>query len=526
MYHIVFGILLVHDDFSLTEGSNFSVFTSTFSIRTEKLDHYGMTGSRNLQKSRITGDYSFLYLFMLFLSGASMNSHLLNKKGIFTFLATLAVFSIPLNAADTRYKDRLFDVDMAKDVVYATDVPHLSSLHSLSQMILSAGEEIYFYDSENEVTKKPLTMNIFSPKGDTETKRAAVLVSHGGAMVAGSKEDTDQQTVAYCDSLAARGFVTASVGYRLGVTVSGTGFKYSIDSVDFARTVYRGVQDISAAVRYMRKNASQLGIDPNKIYLVGNSAGAIISLENIYTSNETEFPRYINKQGAPDLGKIDLYGEQGVDSHANGGAFLWGGIHSPSIIGNNNTPVLLVHGTDDNTVLFKTGRPLGNASSMINYMVPEEYAQMAALMTFEINTPTLYGSFVIDSVLKAKNIEHETYFVEGQKHEFYDYDDYEDIVRTKVFDFLYKLASSDSKTTINSQKALARTSRIQMEHGNRSFSISHGKDLKYTVVDIRGRASLSGLVSAGNPVDLGSLKNGVYMLQVQGMKAIRFNISR
>ena len=80
MYHIVFGILLVHDDFSLTEGSNFSVFTSTFSIRTEKLDHYGMTGSRNLQKSRITGDYSFLYLFMLFLSGASMNSHLLKRN--------------------------------------------------------------------------------------------------------------------------------------------------------------------------------------------------------------------------------------------------------------------------------------------------------------------------------------------------------------------------------------------------------------------------------------------------------------
>ena len=35
---------------------------------------------------------------------------------------------------------------------------------------------------------------------------------------AGAKDDKDQHTVTYCDSLAARGFVTAAVEYRLGIT--------------------------------------------------------------------------------------------------------------------------------------------------------------------------------------------------------------------------------------------------------------------------------------------------------------------
>ncbi len=515
MHHIVFGILLVHDDFSLTEGSNFSVFTSTSSIRTEKLDHYGMTGSRNLQKSRITGDYSFLYLFMLFLSGASMNSHLLNKKGIFTFLATLAVFSIPLNAADTRYKDRMFEVEKKKDVEFAVNVPHLSSLHSLTQMIYAfAGEYIYFYNKENDVTNQPLLLDLYTPKADNETKRAAIIVSHGGAMVAGAKDDTDQQSVNYCDSLAARGFVTASIQYRRGVTLTGSGVNYSIDSVDFARTVYRGVQDVSAAVRYMRKNADKLGIDPNRIYLLGNSAGAILSLENIYVRKEADFPSYINKTGAPELGGMDIYGEQGVDSHANGAVSLWGAIHNPNIIGENKTPVLLIHGTDDETVLFKTGKPLGEGFSMSN-------------MTLNVQAPTLYGSYVIDSVLTAKNIEHETYFVNGADHEFYDDTEYEKPVQDKVFNFLYKLATSEVTTSTHSRKfAIAHKSAIQMQNGNTSFTVSSGKSLKFEILDIRGRTSMKGTVSAGQSIAMGSLSKGIYVLKVQGEQAIRFNLSK
>ena len=107
-------------------------------------------------------------------------------------------------------------------------------MHSLSSTLIEeVGQYVYFYTNENDVELKPLLMDLYTPKGDTEKKRAAVIVSHGGAFVAGAKDDTDQQTVTYCDSLAARGFVAASIEYRMGVTLAGSGINYSIDSVDF-----------------------------------------------------------------------------------------------------------------------------------------------------------------------------------------------------------------------------------------------------------------------------------------------------
>lgn len=448
-----------------------------------------------------------------------------SRKTIPFALVAMGVLAISSNAAE-RYKDRLFSVEKTKDVTYATNVPHLSSLHSLAQTLIEeVGQYVYFYSNENDVELKPLLMDLYTPKGDTEKKRAAVIVSHGGAMVAGAKDDTDQQSVTYCDSLAARGFVAASIEYRLGVTMEGSGLSYSIDSVDFARSVYRGVQDINAAVRYMRKNADKLGIDPNKIYLVGNSAGAILSLENIYTSKETDFPNYIQKKNTPDLGSLDTYGEQGFDSHANGAVALWGAVHNPNIIGDNKTPVFLVHGIDDETVLFKTGRPLANASKMIANMLPNSMAMLASLLKLDIGTPTLYGSFVIDSLLTAKKIDHESYFVERAYHEFYDEPEYEEPVRTKVFDFLYRLASANSPESIG-KRVIARESIIQMQYGNKSFTVSRGNNLNYSVVDLQGRTAMSGNVSAGQSVNLSSLKNGVYVLRVQGENAIRFGLSK
>lgn len=438
-----------------------------------------------------------------------------STKRLIAALITLSVSAVSTNAADIRYKDRLFSVEKAVDVPFAEDVPHLNSLHQLAPIASEAtGYEVFLYNNEKDVKKKPLLMDIYTPKGDSEKNRALVIVSHGGAMVAGAKDDTYQQTVNYCDSLAARGFVAASIQYRRGVSITGKNLKYNIDSVDFARSVYRGVQDVSTAVRFMRKYSDQFGIDPNRIYLVGNSSGAILSLENIYAQSEADFPSYIKKSGAPDLGDLNMYGEQGIDPHANGVVALWGAIHNPNIIGDNKTPILLVHGTADETVLFKTGRPLSEGVSV-------------DMLKLSINAPTLYGSFVIDSVLTAKNIEHETYFVDGAEHEFYDDYEYGSKVKNKVFDFLYKLASFETTTAIKTRTfAQAPKSAIQMEPGNLRFSLNRGNNLKYAIMDLRGRPIMTGKVSVGESVDLSQLSNGIYMLRVQGMQAIRFSITR
>ena len=413
-------------------------------------------------------------------------------KSLFNHKLPIALFTVTAlataaNAACERYKDCSFDVKKTADVVYATDVPALSSPHNLSTIAASFGNQIYFYADESKYALTDLKMDIYSPNEDKENKRAAVIVAHGGSFVAGAKGDTDQKSVAYCDSLAARGFVAASIDYRLGVTVQGDfmdpvtlannaavyvgqGMKVetaiqaalfndissnyydlSIEADDYARAVYRGVQDINAAVRYLRANAETYGIDPERIYVLGNSAGAILAIENIYTSKETDFPPESYQAGLnrPALGGLNDYGVGNtLDAHANGAVALWGAIHNPAILKYNKTPIFLAHGDADGTVLFKDGQPMKNFSA--GSLLPDEYAGLAPTLeehvTFTIDAPTLYGSFVIDSVLKVNNgtkAKPETYFVEGQKHEFYNKEGYTEEVQSRVFDFLYKLATSD-----------------------------------------------------------------------------------
>ena len=441
-------------------------------------------------------------------------------------LAVLAI-SFAHGFAAERYKDRLFDVDVQKDVVYASGVNHLSALSKLSTTLsalasANGGTMVYLYDNEEDLQPIDLHMDIYSPKGDSENKRPAVLVLHGGAFAAGAKDDMDQQSVTYCDSLAARGFVTAAVQYRLGITAKTENMYISIDSANFSRTVYRGIQDVRAALRYMRANANNLGIDPDRIYLLGNSAGAVLSLENIYVDKASEIPAVAKEN--PQLGGLDEYGVKGSNSEANGVVALWGGIHDVSIIEGKATPVLLVHGTADSTVLFKTGRPLGNISATFENVMPSMFASAGSL-TVDVKAPTLYGSFVIDSVLKAKGIEHETYFVEGMSHEFYDDGDYDVKVKEKVFGFLYGLTQKPAVASIKAV-VLAKASRIRMGEGNLSFTLGSGKDAQYAVMDMRGRKVMQGIAAAGESVDLSGLNSGVYVLNVRGERPVRFGLSK
>lgn len=425
-------------------------------------------------------------------------------KSLFNYklpIALLAVTALATaaNAACERYKDCSFDVKKTADVVYAEGVPQLKEQHNLSALVSSFGQSIAFYKNETNVEKINLKMDIFTPTNDGGAeKRAAVIVAHGGSFVAGAKDDKDQKSIAYCGSLAARGFVAASIGYRLGVTVQdvdGTipadvgelvgqllknaAYEMKIDAADYARAVYRGVQDINAAVRYLRANAETYGIDPERIYVLGNSAGAILAIENIYTSKETDFPPESYQAGLnrPALGGLNDYGVGNtLDAHANGAVALWGATHDPAVLKYNKTPIFLAHGDADGTVLFKDGKPMSNyslasmlpndevfAALIYSYLVsqgntPDQATNMAPVVasmlkntiknniTLDIDAPTLYGSFVIDSVLKVNNgtkAKPETYFVEGQKHEFYNKEGYTEEVQSRVFDFLYKLATSD-----------------------------------------------------------------------------------
>jgi alpha-L-fucosidase 2 len=85
---------------------------------------------------------------------------------------------------------------------------------------------------------------------------AAVIVVHGGCWTAGDRHDN---VAPLFDPLTRSGFAWFTIDYRLASDIGEIG---------------NGAEDVAAAIRFVRDRAHEYNVDPNRIALVGESAGA------------------------------------------------------------------------------------------------------------------------------------------------------------------------------------------------------------------------------------------------------------
>jgi acetyl esterase/lipase len=104
---------------------------------------------------------------------------------------------------------------------------------------------------------EPLLMDVFIPEQRIRTPTPAVLWLHGGGWERGDKNGSSG-----AELLAAQGFVTASIFYRL----SGD-WPFPAD-----------IEDCKCAIRYLRANAAKYGIDASRIGIAGASAGGHLAM--------------------------------------------------------------------------------------------------------------------------------------------------------------------------------------------------------------------------------------------------------
>jgi predicted esterase len=114
-------------------------------------------------------------------------------------------------------------------------------------------------------TVGPLVMDIFTPPGPV-VPRPTVIVAHPGAFSSGDRSQEDSEAMEW----ARRGFVGVSFDYRLSDP--------AVVGANEIAVVAATVADSANAVRFMKANAATYGVDPDRVAMIGHSAGGALAL--------------------------------------------------------------------------------------------------------------------------------------------------------------------------------------------------------------------------------------------------------
>lgn len=197
---------------------------------------------------------------------------------------------------------------------------------------------------------RPEIVDIYVPA--TPGPHPLILYIHGGGWIGGHTRHSG----ALADfpkvlaSLASEGFVVASLEYRL----SGE-----------ARFPAQ-LQDSNAALRFLRQNAAQYGIDPTKVGVWGGSAGGHLAALTAVTCGNTKLDPAAAKDGCVQAA-VTWYGvynfagmKAGADGNAAGGKLLGcdgtcpadriRAVSPVTYIDAKDPPFLLIHGDEDKVV--------------------------------------------------------------------------------------------------------------------------------------------------------------------------------
>ena len=208
-----------------------------------------------------------------------------------------------------------------------------------------------------------LDMDIYMPDGDTLNERPIIIFAHGGAFISGSKEDADIITL--CNSFAKKGYVTASINYRL------TTISCQLDSLCMIDIVFKAISDARAAIRYFKQDYSiynnTYNIDTSKVYFAGNSAGAVIAVQLACLNNESKLSSYahLNNIMNANGGFNGDSGNQGYSSNIRAAASMAGAVHKLSWLDLSTKPLVSFHGTEDWVIPFNCSLALGGISAKL-----------------------------------------------------------------------------------------------------------------------------------------------------------------
>ncbi len=195
-----------------------------------------------------------------------------------------------------------------------------------------------------------LYMDVVQPKNDTLSRRPLIIWAYGGGFVTGVRKDMS----AFCELYSKKGYVTATIDYRLYPFLNGFP-----DSVKITNTIIQAVQDMKASIRYFKKTVREDGnpyrIDTANIIVGGVSAGAITAMLTAEMDSTDPIPTWMrtiitNQGGFEGNSGTPLY-----TSTVKGAVSMSGGLYRKEWLDKDDLPFAAYHGTADVTVAYGYG---------------------------------------------------------------------------------------------------------------------------------------------------------------------------
>ena len=182
----------------------------------------------------------------------------------------------------------------------------------------------FFFDGDAPYSEDCLYLNIWTPNpGKTDKKLPVAMWIHGGAYTGGWSFEPEMDGEAWAE----RGVILVTINYRLGVFGFLAHPELTKESKHHVSGNY-GMLDQIAALKWIIRNISQFGGDPEHISIFGQSAGAA-SIQTLITSplsKDLPFAAIIQSGGG--ISEQSILGETTLaEAEANGKQMMdWAGL--------------------------------------------------------------------------------------------------------------------------------------------------------------------------------------------------------
>ncbi|MEP7320068.1 MAG: alpha/beta hydrolase [Panacibacter sp.] len=248
---------------------------------------------------------------------------------------------------------------------------------------------------------QPLALDLYMPTNNSAaTTFPLILFIHGGGFLEGDKRSAKND----CQLLASKGFIVASIDYRMGWT------KNNVDPCasninEALNAFYRAQQDARAALRFLVANATTYSIDVEHLFVVGASSGAQTALAIPYLTQDSADFYYpgISKT----LGLLDNSGNNLKNTYSiKGIGSMWGSLINTSLITKQNAiPTIFFHGEQDGVIPWNTGHGYNCESFPVGYGSAQLYQKLSSLgIPAVAHIDPLGGHGIYDTQFNEENI--------------------------------------------------------------------------------------------------------------------------